>query len=59
MKIKKNKLKCEDCDGECKETANYICEDCGKLYCEICAQNNDFQCEDCIIIPNIIPIKKE
>jgi hypothetical protein len=50
--------KCECCDGGCKEKAEYECECCGMKYCRICAENSNFECDDCDQPPEIIPIKK-
>lgn len=50
-------MKCESCDDECKNKAEYECESCGTRFCKECAENLDYEC-DCEPLPRLIPIKK-
>ncbi len=48
--------KCESCDDECKNKAEYECELCSTKYCGECAENMDYGC-DCEEPPQLRKIK--
>ena len=45
------------CEGDCRDTAKYTCEDCGSYYCGNCAEQADYEC-DCQEPPRLIPLHK-
>jgi len=57
MKNKDKQQKCELADDECNEIAKFKCESCGMLYCQICAENMDYEC-GCVHIPELIRMEE-
>ena len=51
------KLKCEYDEKGCKKIATYECCDGGSYYCDVCAENGDYEC-DCQQPQTLIPIHK-
>lgn len=46
-------MKCCECAESDEE---YECENCGDVYCRNCALKYDFECERCVIKPQIVKI---